>query len=85
MPRPVAMRVSYGNDAAYLLRLQAAVKKDTRRSPAWIKDVSRCLNRVTSLFLEAEAKDLGGGEAASSSAKKRGKAKDERDSVDAAV
>jgi hypothetical protein len=53
------MRVSYGPDAAFLLRLQAAVKKDTRRSPDWIREVSRCLNRVTSLFLEAEAKNLG--------------------------
>jgi hypothetical protein len=59
MPRPVAMRVSYGPDAAYLLRLAAAVKKDTRGSQSWIREVSRHLNCVTSLFLEAEAKNLG--------------------------
>jgi hypothetical protein len=53
------MRASYGPDAAFLLRLQVAVKKDTRRSQEWIREVSRCLNRVTSLFLEAEAKNLG--------------------------
>lgn len=75
MPRPVVMRASYGPDAAYLLRLQVAVNKDTRRSPGWIKEISRCLNRVTSMFLEAEAEDLGGGDTAVAGKKIRSKSK----------
>lgn len=59
MPRAVSMRASYGPDAAYLLRLQAAVKKDTRRSAAWTQKVLRALNQVSSLFLQAESDDLG--------------------------
>jgi hypothetical protein len=58
MPRPVSFRVSYGPDAAYLLRLQSAVKKDTRRSDAWMSEVLQHLNKVTTLFLKADAENL---------------------------
>jgi hypothetical protein len=59
MPRPVSMRASYGADASYLLRLQAAVKKDDRRTAEWTQKVLQCLNQVSTLFLQAEAEDLG--------------------------
>jgi hypothetical protein len=52
------MRVSYRTDAAFLLRLQTAVSKDTRRSAEWVADVMRCLNQVSKRLLEAEAENL---------------------------
>lgn len=60
MPRPVAMHVSYRSDAAFLLRLQTAVTKDTRRTPTWQREVCGHLNAVVQLLLQAEDDDLGG-------------------------
>ena len=59
MPRPVKMRVSYGPDAAYLLRLEDAVGKDGRRSDAWRKKVLRHLHAAATLFLQADAQGMG--------------------------
>jgi len=38
MPKPVQMRASYRDDAAFLLRLEAAVSKDVRQTEAWRKE-----------------------------------------------
>ena len=59
MPRPVAMRVSYGTDAAYLLRLKVAVAKDGRRSKSWRRQVLRHLHAAATLFLQADAQGMG--------------------------
>lgn len=73
MPRPVSMRVSYRPDAAYLLRFQTAITKDTRRTAAWRRRVEYHVNKVVQLLLEAQAADLGDGVASSSRKRKRSK------------
>jgi len=70
MPRPVAVRVSYRADAAWILRFTTACSKDSRRTEAWKETISGHLNKVAQMLLEAEAEDLGGGD--SPSRKKRG-------------
>ena len=52
MPRPITMRGSYREDAAHLIRLEAAVRKDDRHQPAWGKQVSQKLRELAVLFLE---------------------------------
>jgi hypothetical protein len=46
------MRGSYREDAAHLIRLEAAVGKDDRHQPAWGKQVSQKLRELAVLFLE---------------------------------
>ena len=70
MPRPVAVRVSYRNDAAWILRFTTAVRKDARRSEAWKDKLSHHLNEVAQMLLQAEAEDLGGGDGAAGTRKK---------------
>ena len=59
MPRPVAIRVSYRDDAAYMLRLEEAVSRDTRRTDAWRRKVLGLLHEVAMVFLQADADVMG--------------------------
>jgi hypothetical protein len=55
----VSIRVSYRDDAAYLLRLEGAVAKDDRQSDAWRRKVLHHLHAVATLFLQADVHGLG--------------------------
>jgi hypothetical protein len=50
MSRPISMRVSYREDASYLLRLETAVLKDVSQSEGWRK-IGASLSRQLSLHL----------------------------------
>lgn len=54
MPRPVVIRTNYRDDAAYLIRLEQAVLKDDRRTPAWRDAIAAQLRSLALQFLEAE-------------------------------
>jgi hypothetical protein len=54
MARPVAIRSSWRNDAAYLLRLEEAIEKDTTQSPRWRRETWRLARRLAQKFLGAE-------------------------------
>jgi hypothetical protein len=56
MPRPVSIRVSYRDDAAFLLRLETAVSKDTRQTPAWRVRTTRVARSLALRLLEADAR-----------------------------
>lgn len=61
MPRPVAIRVSYRDDAGYLLRLEAAVVKDERQTQQWRDETARLTRQLSMRLLEADAsKNMGG-------------------------
>ena len=49
MPRLPAIRVSYQNDANYLLRLVDAIERDTKRPLSWRK---KMITQVKALALE---------------------------------
>jgi len=49
MPRLPAIRVSYQNDANYLLRLVDAIERDTKRPIPWRK---KMISQVKALALE---------------------------------
>ena len=59
MPRLVQMRAMYRDDAAYLLRLEAAVAKDDRRTEAWRNRAIDHLHKAAIMFLEADSEILG--------------------------
>lgn len=48
------MRVSYRDDAAYLLRLEAAVSKDTRQVDEWRKETCAMIKALTVRLLGAK-------------------------------
>lgn len=54
MPRPVAIRVSYRTDAAFLLRLEEAIGKDPRRSDAWKREAGQMARALAQKLLTAE-------------------------------
>ena len=54
MPRPVSIRVSYREDASFLLRLEAAVVKDTSQSETWRKGTAQKIRDVALCLLEAD-------------------------------
>ena len=54
MSRPVSIRVSYREDAAYLIRLEAAVEKDDSQSKDWRQETAQMLRRLSLRFLEAD-------------------------------
>jgi hypothetical protein len=60
MSRPVSIRVSYRDDAAYLLRLEEAVEKDDSQSMAWRKDTAHKLRELSLRLLEAEKTKIKG-------------------------
>ena len=53
MPRPVAIRVSYRDDAGHLLRLEAAVVKDERQTPEWRDETAKLIRQLSMRLLEA--------------------------------
>jgi hypothetical protein len=55
MPRPVAVRVDYRNDAGFLLRFDAAVSKDDRQTADWRKETSALIRQLVLRLLEADA------------------------------
>ena len=55
MPKPVQMRASYRDDGAFLLRLEAAVSKDTRQSEAWRKGTMAKIHDLALHLLSAKA------------------------------
>lgn len=54
MPKPVAIRVSYRSDAAFLLRLVEAIDKDVRRPEPWRRQVKDLALRFVRKLLSAE-------------------------------
>ena len=54
MSRPVSIRVSYRDDAAYLIRLEAAVEKDDLQSEAWRRESVQMLRNLSLRLLEAD-------------------------------
>ena len=54
MPRPVAVRVSYRDDAGFLLRLEAAVVKDERQTPEWRNETAQQIRQLSMRLLEAD-------------------------------
>ena len=54
MARPVAIRTSWRNDAAYLLRLEEAIEKDVNETPRWRRETWRLARRLAQKFLAAE-------------------------------
>jgi len=58
MSRPVSIRASYRDDAAYLLRLEAAVEKDDSQSKTWRQETAQKLRQLSLRFLEAETSKI---------------------------
>ena len=54
MPRPVAIRVSYRNDAAFLLRFEEAVSKDLVQTEEWRRKVCEKTRELAQLLLTAK-------------------------------
>ena len=54
MPKPVQMRASYRDDAAFLLRLEAAVSKDTRQTEAWRTETVAMVHALAVRLLTAK-------------------------------
>lgn len=54
MPRPVQIRASYRDDAAYLLRLEEALSKDDRQSAVWRKEACKLARSLSVKLLQAE-------------------------------
>ena len=54
MSRPVSIRASYRDDAAYLIRLEAAVEKDDSLSKDWRQETAQMLRRLSLRFLEVD-------------------------------
>ena len=70
MPRLVQMRAMYRDDAAYLLRLEAAVAKDDRRTEIWRSKAIDHLHKAAIMFLEADSQILEESDKSSSAARK---------------
>jgi hypothetical protein len=54
MSRPVALRTSWRNDAAWLLRFEEAVEKDQTESPEWRRTVCEKAHELAQLLLTAK-------------------------------
>ena len=54
MSRPVSIRVSYRDDAAYLIRLEAAIEKDDSQSKDWRQETAQMLRKLSLRLLEAD-------------------------------
>jgi hypothetical protein len=59
MPRPVAIRASYRNDAAFLLRFEEAVSKDLTQSEEWRRRVCEKTRELAQLILTAKGSRSG--------------------------
>lgn len=54
MPKPVQIRASYRDDAAFLIRLESAVAKDDRQTEEWRRDTCAEIRRLSVRLLEAK-------------------------------
>jgi hypothetical protein len=54
MSRPVQIRVSYRNDAAFLLRLEDAVSKDERQEEVWRQETCAHIRQLATRLLQAD-------------------------------
>jgi len=54
MARPVAIRASYRNDAAYLLRLEEAIERDTNQDDKWKSETGRMARELAQKLLTAK-------------------------------
>ncbi len=59
MARPVEIRPNYRKDAAYLLRLEAAVNKDDRHGAKWAEDTAAQLHQLAVRLLQADGRHYG--------------------------
>jgi len=55
MARPVQIRPSYRDDAAHLLRLEAAIEKDVRQSQEWRDDMKKKIRSLAQDLLAVES------------------------------
>jgi len=58
MGRNVKPRLSYEDDARYLLRLVTAVEIDEIASPAWKREVIGALNLIRTKFLNRSSRNI---------------------------
>lgn len=58
MGRNVKARLSYEDDARYLLRLATAVEIDEVASPVWKREVIAALNLVRAKFLNRSSRNI---------------------------
>lgn len=76
MPRLPAIRVSYQNDANYLLRLVDAIERDTKRPASWRRKMIGLTKDLALEFINApEAGAVENGEGTPPALKKKAKAK----------
>jgi hypothetical protein len=54
MPRPVAIRANYRNDAAFLLRLEEAIGLDPTMRNTWKRSTNKLIRKVVHKLLSAE-------------------------------
>ena len=54
MSRPVALRVSWRNDAAWLLRLEEAIEKDKTQSEEWKREAREMAHSLAQKLLTAK-------------------------------
>lgn len=54
MGRKVKVRLSYRNDAMFMMRLTEAVDRDDKQPPEWRQKVKEHLEAITQLFFDAE-------------------------------
>jgi rhodanese-related sulfurtransferase len=54
MSRPVKLRVSYRDDTAFLLRLEAAILKDVRQSVEWRNKIAGQARKLALELLDKE-------------------------------
>jgi len=55
--KPVQIRASYRDDAAFLIRLETAVAKDGRQTESWRKETCRMLRELAQRLLSAKVDD----------------------------
>ena len=58
MSRPVQMRVSYENDAGFLLRLSKAIEKDPKQPDTWRRETLTTIQTLVQLLLEANKRNI---------------------------
>jgi hypothetical protein len=54
VPRPVAVRVTYREDTAYLVRFETAILKDLDLPEEWRRDFAQDAHRLAVRCLEAD-------------------------------
>jgi hypothetical protein len=56
MARTPKIRVSFRNDAGYLMRLDDAIERDDKRSPAFKTQARAHINALITMFVEEDRK-----------------------------